>query len=199
MGIRKLSAHELANLAPQHKELSAFWKSYFSSLSANLTKLFFQHIREHVNVQFVHRDVVKVNDYFDHMDGDSIVHTFKIYPQGELGFLHLNEDLSNYILNSMLGGGAVETKVHHVNTSTDLVLLGNFLTGMMEVLLTQFKVENRVVEFEVIEEDAALIQVNSLHIDKLMSIQQFSIMTPTNTFVFDIAFSSRVLDSFLLV
>jgi flagellar motor switch protein FliM len=199
MGIQKLSPDEFANFSPQHKELSSFWKSYFSSLSAKLNKLFFKHMREQVSVRFVHRDIVKVQDYIDHMAEDSIVHAFKMYPQHELGFLHLSQDLSNYMLNTMLGGTGVQSSVNHSNTPTDLLLLGNFLTEMMDVLLAQFKVEGRIMEFEVVEEETALIHVNSQHVDKLISIQQFSITTPNQTFVFDIAFSNKVLDSFSLI
>jgi flagellar motor switch protein FliM len=199
MGIRKISARSLANLDNSKKELSIFWNTYFSSLSASLTKLFFKHTQEQVSVRFVHRDIVKVKDYFDHLNEVSVVHSFRIQPHNEIGFLHLNDDLSNWMINTVLGGSDSQLDLSHQITETDLALLDSFLTEMMDTLLKQFQDENRQVDFDVIDEDLHLLKISQLHAEQLISIQQFSLSTPSHTFVFDIAFSSRVLDSFSLV
>lgn len=200
MEIRKLSPNQLANLTPSKKELSAFWKSYFSSLSSSLTKLFFHHLREQVNIRFVHRDVVTVADYFEHLNDHSVLHAFKIYPHNEFGFLHLSSELCDEMVGQMLGGASnTDSTNPRELTKTDLHLLNQFLTHMMDVLLRQFSHDDRTVDFEVIDDENTLMKISSIHAQKLISIQQFSITTPQKTFVFDVAFSSKILDSFSLI
>lgn len=200
MGVLKLTPEEFQHIKYIPKELSNFWKCYFAGLSISLNKLFFKYTCDNISVRYLHRDIVKGKDYFEAISGNSVIQPFNISPTGGFGFLFVTDDLANYFLNSILGGVQEESEeVSHLITSTDLKLLDNILDDILVVLLMQMKEKNKGIEFQKIgnEDSSVLTQINAA--DQIISVQQFLVVTNSNSFVFDIAFTNRVLEEFVLI
>ncbi len=199
MGILKLTPGEFQDISYTPKELSDFWKMYFSTLSVNLSKLFYKYTKEPVSVRYLHRDIVKGKDYLDAICDNSVIRPFKINPNTGLGFLFITDDLAAYFINSILGGREEDLVTGHLLTNTDFKLLENIMDDILVLLYNQLKEDNRNINFEVIDPGKVLFLSNSKEAHQLISVQQFLVVTGRNSFVFDIAFTNRLLESFVLI
>ena len=202
MAIYKLNAQGLQEVQYAPKELSEFWKLYFANISIRLNKLFFKYTRENITFRFVQRDIVTLKDYFKDIDQDAIIQPFSIKPYNDLGFMFMPQKLTNYLIENMLGGLASSeeaTPIYRSTTDVDRKLVENIMDEVLTVMLMQFKEDHREVSFVKEDPGQVLFYSSSLDHNKLISIQQFMVMTPSNTFVFDIAFANRVLEHFVLL
>lgn len=209
MGILKLTPEELKDISYSRKELSLFWQSYFSGLSVDFAKLFFKYSRETISVRYLHRDVVNGKEYLEAICDNSVIRPFELTPNHGMGFLFLTDELSNYFINSILGGRIVPSEIQgHFSqpfyprskmTEIDNKLLENILDDMLKLLLNRLKESHREIEFRAIDPREVLFLKRSESPGPVISVQQFLVVNSTQSFVFDIAFSSRALENFVLL
>ncbi len=198
MGILKLTPHEIQSLSYTPKDLSDFWKRYFSNLSVNLTKLFFKYSHENFSVRYLHRDIVKTHDYLNSIDHQCVLKPFKINNGEGLGFVLLSTDLSNYLINSLLGAVSDEYGQGHILTTVDQRILNNVLVDMTKVIEMQMINDHKHIVFnEMNTTDFEFLKfANKAH--DLISVQQFILVSGQHSYVFDIAFSNKLLENYVL-
>ncbi len=192
MGALKLQTEQL-NYIP--KELSDFWRQYFSSLSVDLSKLFYKYTHLNTMVKYMHRDIVKSDEYVQAVYEYSVMRSFKINPSGR-GYLLFSEQMCSYLLNMMLGGKADNTPLsQRLLSHVDKNLLDNILNDILTVISKHFESSGFSIEPEANHSNVFLLPYGK----EMISVQQFMIVTGSHSFVFDIAFSYNTLESMVLL
>jgi hypothetical protein len=198
MGILKLTPQEIQSLNHTPKDLSDLWKRYFSNLSVNLTKLFFKYSHESFSVRYLHRDVIKVYDYLNSLDHQCVLKPFKINNGEGLGFVLLSTDLSNYLINSLLGSDSDHYGQGHILTSVDQKLLNNVLVDMTKIIEMQMINDHKHIVFNNMgTTDLEFLKFTHKG-HELISVQQFLLVSGQHSYVFDIAFSNKLLENYVL-
>ena len=184
---------ETLNYIP--KELTDFWRQYFSTLSIDLTKLFYKYTHENTMVRYMHRDIVKSDEYIQAVYDYSVIRSFKINPAGR-GYLLFSEQMCSYLLNMMLGGQEDTTPLNQrLLSKVDKLLLDNILNDIMAVISKHFINSGFSIEPEAYDSNVYLLPYGKERI----SVQQFMIVTGSQSFVFDIAFNHKTLESMVLL
>lgn len=197
MGVWKINPNDISSIKRTPKELSLFWRTYFSSISIEFSKLYFKYYRQNIPVQMVSRDIVRAKDYFNDLKSNSIIKPFQILPHGELGFIHFPDELANDLINRSLGGQSQAVPHQHEMTATDLSILEHQIQDMLQVLQSQFLDDNRQIAIELIDDQDVLLYANSLQSEQLISLQQFSVQLGTQAYIFTIGIANRLLEQFV--
>lgn len=199
MGIIKLTPGEFHDKTYTPKELTLFWQNYFAMLSINFSKLFCKYTRESISVRYLHRDTVEARQYFDAVFEKSVIRAFEVSPGQGVGFFFLTDDLSNYFINSILGGDAENFNSSHLVTRTDFKLLENILDDMVALLHRELRKSHRDILFLEIDQNKIPFLSHSNEAHRMMSVQQFLVVCGSYSFVFDIAFTNSLLEASVLL
>ena len=195
----KRQAVKLSELQYTPKELSQFWRRYFSKFSIDVTRLLTKYTLQNLTVRFLHRDVFLMREYMQHTSSNSIIQPFKITPHQEIGFFYVTGELVNQIMHLMLGGSDQQQQKVHYLTKFDEKLMVNCLNDL--ILLAENHLRERDKEIQLIQMDPvdlSLLQVG-FEGEHLISTQQFLVMSGSQTHVFDLCFSNKFLESFVLI
>ncbi len=199
MGVHKLSAQDLVNYQKAPRDLSDFWKNYFANLSITISKLLFKYTRENISVRYLHRNVINASAYFATTTPNSVIKPFKITPHDAIGFFYLTNDLCNHLIDSLLGGGENNPTENHIITNTDQRILETILKDLTVILEKQMQEDGREISFQDIDPKNVSLFTNSTAAQQDISVQQFVVFSGGRTFVFDIAFTNRILEEYLLL
>ncbi len=199
MGVYKLKLQDFQNLQKPVQDLSEFWKGYFAGVAINLNHLFFKYTHQNVSVKYLHRDVIKGKDYLATMGQNSVIRTFKVEPHQGTGLFYLNNDLCNHLIDCLLGGGEKHATKEHVSTSVDQKILDHVLQDMLVVLQKQLTMDGRVLELKAAKTIDLNLFAMSAAAEQIISVQQFVVLSGNSSYVFDITFTNRVLEEFLLI
>lgn len=196
MGVWKIKGHDWSTIKNSSKELSSFWKSYFSNISIAFGKLYFDYTETYTGVHLVSRQIVRARDYFENMQDDEIVHPFAIIPHGELGFIHIPTDMGNFLIQLIHGEGK---KSNGDISAADMRLIEDLILRKVEVLRSQFLGGGESINIQLVEKDDVLLFANSFHSEQLVSLQLFSFQAHDKTFVFTIGMANRMLEQFVII
>jgi len=199
MGVLKLKPNDFEKLRQIPNDLSEFWKGYFAHVAIDLNRLFFKYTQEPMTIKYLHRDVIRAKDYFATISEFSVIKPFNISPMKGIGFFYFTNDLCNYFIDCLLGGSDKNQTQSRPITSTDQKVLEHILNDIMITLQKQMEAENRVIDFESVDPKDVSLFTNSQAAEQYISVQQFLVVNGHRTFVFDIAFSNRILEEFLLI
>lgn len=200
MGIWKLKPHDWTSLKQPPKELTHFWKTYFSNLSIDFSKYYFRLTRDYVRVQMTHRQTLRAKDYFQDLCENEVIRPFLILPHGELGFLHIPNDMANYLIDKLLGANIQKNCTnYHELTTTDISLLEKVVIDKIKLVHSQFLDDSRGISIELIDENDVLLSANTLSSEQLISVQYFTYQVGDKSFVFTFALANRLLEQFILI
>lgn len=182
------------------KELSLVWKNYFSNLSVSLSKLFFRYLKNNVYVQFASRDIVVQSDYFGYGANTIYLRPFKILPYGDLGYILFEFEHANFIMNIMKGAKKHSLDSNYSNISyLDRSLFDNILHDIYNIL----SLELHALNSQLILEESSDEFYSKMHYlnsqNKLLSVHKFYCQTDDTSFEFDIVFTNKILESFILI
>lgn len=195
----KIRPVNLTDIKYTPKELSDHWRRYFSTLSIDLNKLFMKYTYSQVSVRFLHREVFIFSEYLKHTSQNSVMLPFKINPAHEMGFIYIPGEFSEFLINALLGGkDGVPDNVHYL-TSFDEKIISNAMSDMAWLVEKHLVQTQKELKLEL----EPVLNINDLKstliVESTVSVQQFLIMTGESTYVFDLAFSNKFLESFVLL
>lgn len=180
-------------------ELSEFWRRYFAELSIDFGRLFSRNTTQNITARYLHRDVIMLNEYMKSTSRSAIMQPFRINPENEIGFIYLTGDLCNALIHYMLGGSPNKDESVHYLTQFDEKLLGNILSEVTLLLERHLKKYNGQLSFEPLDPIHLNLMEVGIDGERLLSVQQFLLVTGQNTFVMDIAFSNKFLEGQVLI
>ncbi|MAX66341.1 MAG: hypothetical protein QF441_05705 [Bacteriovoracaceae bacterium] len=200
MGAIKLTPIQIQELHQTPKDLSDYWKNYFSSWSLNLSKIISRYGVEHAALRYLNRDVVNSAKYLSSIEHDVVIQPFRVGSNGDIGFILLSQDFANHLVDSLLGGKTYKSsqRVLHFTTKTDRKVLENILADMVIVLGNQLQQNNHHFNFEIMEVDELDVISLQLLPQELISVQQFLFLGDERSFVFDIIFNKQFIESYVL-
>lgn len=180
-------------------ELSEFWRRYFAELSVDFGRLFSRNTAQNITARYLHRDVLLLNEYMKTTSRSAIMQPFKIFPENETGFIYLTGELCNALIHYMLGGQSSNDDTVHYLSQFDEKLLGNILSEVSLLIERHLKKYNNQLRFETLDPvDLSLMEIG-IDRERLLSVQQFLLVTGQNTYVMDIAFSNKFLEGQVLI
>lgn len=196
----KLKRIRLDEIEYTPKELSQYWRSYFAQFSVDVSRLFMKSTMQNSSVRFLHRDVFLLKDYLKQISQNSLIQPFRIKPHNEIGFVYLTGELCNHLIHFQLGGSEQKenSNVHYL-TNFDEKLLSHSLTNLVALVETHLRSRDSSVLLEMLEPIHLNMMEVSFKGNDLISAQQFLLMTGSNTHVFDLGFSNKFLESFVLI
>jgi flagellar motor switch protein FliM len=196
--VKKLTPQELVGLKRTPRELSTFWRSYFEKITLELNKQFFGLLKENLSVRYVHRDIIRVEDYLEDLNGSNQLYT--VLPQGSIGMLHFPTELVNYLLHHSMGGiEKYDFQGSRELGALDQQMINHIMEKVVTVLSVPFEREARDMQISLIDQSANDLVIQGIAPDEYMSIQQFSITVHSNTFYFELVLSNQLLESFTLL
>ena len=200
MGVLKYDLTEMESISYTPKELSDFWKIYFSTISVGLNKLFCKYSHENVSVRYLHRDVIKTGKYLESVYENNVIRSFAIKPYHAQGHIFIPDDMCLHFINKLLGGQTnYGLSADHILTKVDVKILENVLDDIMAMTRIELGQRFKGLEFEVIDEDVFSHELCSAKTPGFLSVQQFLYIAGSQSFVFDIAFTNRFLEQYTLI
>jgi flagellar motor switch protein FliM len=199
MGVWKIKGHDWSTIRNSPKELSSFWQSYFSNISVAFSKLYYEYTQVYTRIQLVNRQIVKARDYFEHLKENEILRPFIIIPHGELGFIHIPNEMADFLINNFLGGRSEFVATGREISTIDAALLNDLIYKKVQVLKSQFLGGGDSIDIQLIAENDILLYANSFHSEQLISLQEFSIQFENKTFVFTAGLGNRMLEQFVVI